>query len=112
MISQEEINQALLVIFTLLQVWDVHTTQDALKRGYGVEANPVLGSINHMTPAKRFWLLLVLKVAVCAFLWWQFDASVAAAWVYGALVIFYGYVVAWSNTKLWYVFHFGRNNGT
>lgn len=93
----------------VLQVFDLHTTSDVLKRKTGIEANPVLGWFLNsaaLTQAK-FWFLAAVKLvaaAACAMIgitgWFVSEYAVAAAVILTLLGVFYTKVVV-SNWKIY-----------
>ena len=98
------LHEWLLIVLTTLSAWDVHTTTDARKRGYGKEATPWLRWLNAWQEDSVFWFLLVAKVTVVVALW--ATAAPSGFWWYVGLCVVYGYFVGVGNTKLWYQFHF------
>lgn len=95
-------NTILLWLIAGIFLWDIYTTHDALTKGYGHEANPLLGAINGMTPADRLFILCFLKLlAIGALVYTKVD-TIEGTYVYGAVLLVYGYIVAWGNTRLWW----------
>ena len=96
----------LLILLTALSAWDVHTTTDARKRGYGKEDTPWLRWLNAQHEDTVFWFLLAGKITVVIMLW--ATATPAGFWWYVGLCAVYGYFVGVGNTRLWYKYHFGE----
>lgn len=86
----------MLYVLILLQLLDVLTTHYALRTGAGTEANPVLRNL-----FDRFGhepVLLAIKGAFIAWLWWAAPLLEAAgySWVLYAVAALYVWVV-WNN---------------
>lgn len=100
----------LLSLLTTIQIWDVHTTSDAKKKGYGREAWKTMLWINRLSEDSAFWALLAIKGALCVGLWYVFlplQGAIPIAVLIG-LILFYIYFVVIGNTRLWYQFHYRR----
>lgn len=92
------ISYTMLSFLTLMQVWDLYTTTDALKRGYGKETNPLLKRLLKAADEDTtFWRLFYVKLVVLVALWFT---QPGAAWLAG-IVVLYAYVLV-NNTKLWW----------
>jgi hypothetical protein len=96
--------ELLLILFTAISIWDIHTTSNGLKHGYAKEATPWLRWINKLHEDAAFWFLVILKIVVVVALWTT--ASDDLLLLYIGLIVLYGYFVAIGNTKLWYAYHF------
>lgn len=95
----------LLSLLTAIQVWDVHTTSDAMKRGYGREAWGPMKWLNRLHEDAAFWSLLAIKVALCVTLWIVRPPEIVLI----GLIVFYVVFVVIGNTKLWYNFHWRKH---
>lgn len=93
----------------VLQVFDLHTTSDVLKRKTGMEANPVLGWFLNSAASMqaKFWFLATVKLVAataCAMVgvtgWFVSEYAVTAAVILTLLGVFYTKVVV-SNWKIY-----------
>ena len=73
----------------LLQVFDLYTTNEAIRSGVGRESNPLLRGL-----ASNFWQLLGVKlVTVAAIVWIAISQDSWALYALLALDVYYGVIV-------------------